>query len=246
MSVEVVVFFYRKMKKPLIAVIPLYDDLRQSIWMLPGYLEGLTKAGAVPIILPLKAEHDDFLRLVDMCQGLLLTGGHDVDPALYAEKPTPQCGHPCPERDALEQLVFQHVMQQDKPVLGICRGIQLINVLCGGTLFQDLPSQHASEVCHQMTPPYDRGVHEVHIVRGTSLHQLLGKETLSVNSYHHQAIKHLAPTLTATAYSADGLVEAVEMTDKRYVKAVQWHPELSFKVDEDQLKILEDFVSACK
>ena len=144
----------------------------------------------------------------------------------------------------MEQAVLAHALAQDKPVLGICRGIQLINVLLGGTLYQDLPRQHPSDVTHHQRPPYDVPSHTVRLVPGTPLHDLLGRDTLAVNSYHHQAIDRLADGLTAMAYAPDGLVEAVCLPSQRFLWAVQWHPEFSWRVDAASRAILARFVQA--
>ena len=129
-------------------------------------------------------------------------------------------------------------------MLGICRGIQFFNACLGGTLYQDLPTEHPSEVAHVMRPPYDQTVHSVALLPGTPLAALLGRAELGVNSYHHQAIKVLAPGLVEMARSEDGLVEAVYLPDKSFVWAVQWHPEFSFRTDENSRKIFSAFVAA--
>ncbi len=237
------------MLKPTIGVIPLWDDARESIWMIPGYMDMIRDAGGVPIILPLKIDSLDLPQLLKVCDGVLMTGGHDVDPELYSQPKSELCGNPSLERDALEREVFDYAMEHDLPLLGICRGIQLINALCGGTLYQDLPTEYdlhsQSRVNHQMTPPYDRPQHEVDIVEGGALHQIVGERRLSVNSYHHQAIKELAPSLSATAYSVDGLVEAISMDSRSFVQAVQWHPELNYLKEESSRRLVDSFIEAC-
>ena len=148
----------------------------------------------------------------------------------------------------LEATGLVPVMKEEaerKPLLGICRGIQFLNVHLGGTLYQDLPAEHPSAANHHQTPPYDAPVHSVTLTAGSPLCALLGKDTLAVNSLHHQAIKTLAPGLAAMAVSEDGLTEAVCLPDKRFVWAVQWHPEFSFRVNEDSRKIFKAFVGAC-
>ena len=202
------------MKKAVIGVTPLWDRDRDSYWMLPGYLEGLELAGALPIILPLTESNSDISRLVSLCDGFLFTGGQDVSPKLYGEKPRVTCGEICEKRDTFEQRLFTQSLEQDKPMLGICRGIQFFNACLGGTLYQDLPTEHPSEVAHVMRPPYDQIVHSVALLPGTPLAALLGRAELGVNSYHHQAIKVLAPGLAEIARSEDGLVEAVYIPDK--------------------------------
>ena len=232
------------MDKPIIGVTPLWDEARNSYWMLPGYLEGLMEAGTIPVILPLTADRADISRLVGLCSGFLFTGGQDVSPEIYGEEPKPACGERCPARDGLERELLHQALEKDRPVLGICRGIQLLNACLGGTLYQDLPTEHPSQVPHTMTPPYDRVIHTVHILPDTPLATLLQRTELGVNSYHHQAVRTLAPGLAEMARSADGLVEAVYLPDRTFVWAVQWHPELSFRTDESSRKILSAFAAA--
>ena len=232
------------MKKVVIGVTPLWDRERDSYWMLPGYLEGLELASALPVTLPLTEDAGDISRLVSLCDGFLFTGGQGVSPGLYGEKPRQACGEGCEKRDAFERNLFTQALEQDKQMLGICRGIQFFNACLGGTLYQDLPTEHPSEVAHVMRPPYERIVHSVALLPGSPLAALLGRTELGVNSYHHQAIKALAPGLAEMARSEDGLVEAVYMPDKSFAWAVQWHPEFSFCSDENSRKILSAFVEA--
>lgn len=234
--------------KPVVGVIPLFDEEKDSIWMVPGYMEGIRMAGGIPIILPLKAQDDELDQVARMCNGFLFTGGQDVEPALYGAPRSEKCGLANHDRDVLEQRIFAYALEADKPVFGICRGIQLINVLCGGTLYQDLPTEYrgTKETEHHMLPPYDVPCHQVDIISGTPLEDILKKPTISVNSYHHQAIKDLSEDLNPMAISEDGLVEAVYMPGKKFVQAVQWHPEFIYLVDEDACKLFRAFVDACK
>ena len=233
------------MKKPIIGVTPLWDEEKNSYWMLPGYLEGLKEAGGVPIILPLTADGTDIARLVDLCDGFLFTGGQDVSPRLYGEAMKPTCGELCPARDAMEWELLRRSLERDKPILGICRGLQFLNVALGGTLYQDLPTEHPSELGHSMRPPYDRAAHTARILPGTPLAALLQKTELGVNSCHHQAIKDLAPSLVEMARSTDDLIEAVYLPGRTFVWAVQWHPEMSPQ-EESSRKIFEAFVRAAE
>ncbi len=233
--------------KPIIGVTPLWDDNLQSIWMLKGYMDALREAGALPIILPLEGTKEDIEQACTLCKGFLLTGGHDVAPEIYNAQRGEKCGAECKAKDSMERVVFEYAVAKDMPVLGICRGIQFINALCGGELYQDIPTELNSPTNHQMTPPYDRVQHRVNIVKDSPLHQILGVAELGVNSYHHQAIKTLAPQLIAQAHSAeDGLIEAVYMPDKRFIQATQWHPELSFRSDQNSRKIMRAFVESCE
>ena len=232
--------------RPVIGLIPLVDEEKDSFWMLPGYMDGITEAGGIPVMLPLTEDDEIIRQLLDTVDGILLTGGHDVSPSVYGEKAIPECGTPCRERDAMESILLRNALERDMPVLGICRGIQFLNAYLGGALYQDLNTEHQSQTEHHQKPPYDIPVHRVDIAENSALFRLLNTKSLSVNSYHHQAIKKKADILTAMAVSEDGLIEAVEMPGKRFVWAVQWHPEFSFRTDECSRKIFAAFVNASK
>lgn len=232
------------MSKPIIGVLPLVDTDRESYWMLPGYMLGVEEAGGIPVMFPLTAEETDLRQLAEAVDGLLFTGGHDVSPSLYGADRSACCGECSRERDDMEQRLLEIALQLDKPVLGICRGIQIINAALGGTLYQDLPTEHPSDIEHHQRPPYDMPVHRVNLVRTAPLYDLLGQESISVNSYHHQAIKTLAPRLQPMVCSEDGLVEAVWLPAARFVWAVQWHPEFSYRTDANSMKILQEFIKA--
>lgn len=232
------------MRKPIIGVTPLWDAERNSVWMLPEYLNAIDVAGGIPVVLPLVALPETIELLAGSLDGFLFTGGPDVSPKLYGE--SDRTGHiiPSPYRDAMETILLKAVLKEDKPVLGICRGIQLINAALGGTLWQDLPTEHPSDVVHRQEKPYDNTVHTV-TLQG-KLKELLGKETLRVNSRHHQAVRILSPKLSPAAFSPDGLIEAAEMPGKRFFLAVQWHPEYLYSKDGDAFLLFESFVNACR
>jgi len=229
------------MRKKIIGVMPLWDDEKESLWMLPGYLDGIAEAGGLPIIFPLTTEKDDILRLCTLCDGFLFTGGHDVTPEVYGEKAIPETVS-CKRRDDMEAVVLDYAIERDKAVLGICRGIQFINAHLGGTLYQDLEAQHPSNIDHHMTPPYDKVQHTVKISEKSALYELLGESEIGVNSYHHQAIRTLSSKLSAMAEASDGIIEAVRMKDMRFIWAVQWHPEFSHKTDERSRKIFSELI----
>lgn len=224
---------------------PLVDVARECFWMLPGYFKGIETAGGIPAMLPLTDAAATLAQLADSFDGFLFTGGQDVAPARYGEAKKPCCGECSAERDAMEFALFKRILALDKPALGICRGIQFFNVALGGTLFQDLPTEHPSASVHQQKPPYDAPAHGLEIVPESALHKLFGPAAgtkIRVNSRHHQAIKSVAPELEVMAHSDDGLVEAVRMPKKFFVWAVQWHPESSFQCDENCLKLFRILV----
>lgn len=230
--------------KPIVGVMPLWDEEKDSIWMLPGYMDGISQAGAIPVILPFTSDRQELRQLTDMCSGFLFTGGHDVSPKEYHEEPMEGIIDSCEKRDVMERIVLEMALAEDKPVLGICRGLQFINVALGGTLYQDLPTQHPSEVIHHQPAPYDVPSHTVSITRGTPLHECLGVQQLPVNSCHHQAVKDLSPELVVMAIAQDGIIEAAYRPENRFLWAVQWHPEFSFQVDVSSRTIFKAFVGA--
>lgn len=233
-------------KDPIIGVVPLIDYSKSCFWMLPGYMNGLKQAGAMPIMFPVIYNNADAEMLADMCDGFLFTGGQDVDPAVYGAEKTELCGECCPERDTMEKLLLDIAMKRDIPVLGICRGIQFINACLGGTLWQDIPTQFSDKLTHCQKPPYNKPVHDVMIDRNSPLHELLKKECIAVNSYHHQGVRELSPGLKSMASAPDGLVEAVYAPDHKFLWAVQWHPEFSYESDKNSLLIFNAFVEKCK
>lgn len=229
---------------PVIGLIPLYDDEKQSYWMLPGYMKVLEQCGALPIILPLTSDEKSLKQAFEMCDGLLLTGGHDVGPEVYGTEPSKECGIPCKARDDMESILLQFAYDTDKPILGICRGLQFMNAYFGGDLYQDLPTEYDCKAEHHMEPPYDRAIHKIEVLEGTLLSNIIGSGVHEVNSYHHQAIRNLAEVLDIMAVSEDGLIEAISVRDRTFMIGVQWHPEFSYEVNEESVKVIQAFVDA--
>ena len=232
-------------RTPIIGVVPLIDYSKRSYWMLPGYINGLKQAGAMPIMLPVIDNIADAEMLADMCDGFLFTGGQDVDPAVYGAEKTMICGECSPERDTMEKLLLDVAMKRDMPVLGICRGIQFINSVLGGTLWQDITTQFSDKLTHCQKPPYDKPVHDVVIETDSPLYELLKQDHIAVNSDHHQGVQKLSPKLKSMASAPDGLVEAVYSPDHKFLWAVQWHPEFSYQTNENSRLIFKEFVSCC-
>lgn len=231
------------MKKAVIGVVPLFDVERDSLWMLPAYLQCLKTVGALPVILPLE-QPEDSRQMVQLCDGILITGGQDVDPALYGQTRLERCGEPLPALDRLGEALLREAMVLDLPVLGICRGLQLINVCLGGTLWQDLPSQRPGGRNHRMERPYNRAEHPVSLTG--PLAALYGSQEIGVNSCHHQGIQTLAPCLRPMALSDDGVIEAAFHPDQRFLWAVQWHPEFFDPVSGPGIPIFRAFAEAAK
>ena len=230
--------------KPIVGVMPLWDDKKDSLWMLPGYLDGIRQAGATAIIFPFTSDTQEIRQLTDLCSGILFTGGHDVCPQEYHETPLEGLISSCEKRDIMERIVLEMAIADDKSVLGICRGLQFINVVLGGTLFQDLPSQYPSGIVHRQPAPYNIPSHSVTIKEGSPLHKCLGEVDIQVNSCHHQAVRKLSPELSVMAEAQDGIIEAIYRPESRFLWAVQWHPEFSFQNDSNSRLIFRAFVES--
>ncbi len=229
------------MKKPVIGVLPLFDKEKDSYWMLPAYFQGIEYAGGLPVMLPLNGV-EDCDRLLELCDGILFTGGQDVDPALYGEAAEPFCGELCPARDRLEAAMLRAAMECKRPILGICRGLQFINIALGGSLWQDLLTQRSGSRNHRMERPYDRTEHSVAL--SGPLEVLYGAKALGVNSCHHQGIKTLAPGLSPMAVADDGLIEAFFHPAQPFLWAVQWHPEFFDPAAGPGVPVFRVFVEA--
>lgn len=209
-----------------------------------NYVKAIVQAGGVPVLLPNNMDLTSVEELSAGLDGFLLSGGGDVDPALFGERATVQLGAVTPRRDDFELALARYVINEtDKPVLGICRGIQVMNVAMGGTLHIDLPSD--GKLCHSLTM-YPRNVrtHDVKIAPGTRMEDIMSGSKGRVNSFHHQAIRDVADCFVISAVSADdGVVEAVEQPGERFMVGVQWHPEELVEYEEAQ-KLFRSFVEA--
>ena len=190
-----------------------------------AYVESVTRAGGIPLILPPAIAAEHAAAALEGVEGLLLTGGEDIDPACYCTDPVPQLGPVDAARDRFELALFDAARARGLPVLGICRGLQLVNVALGGALWQDLPTERPSALRHDRDDARDARTHDVAIAAGSRAAAALGVTALAVNSFHHQGVRTLAPGLVATGHAPDGLVEAIEGADGGWLLAVQWHPE---------------------
>jgi putative glutamine amidotransferase len=191
-----------------------------------AYVRSVVAAGGVPVILSPLLGPSYAPRALDGIDGLLLSGGEDMDPAWYGAERSPLCYPPSRERDLFELALFAAARQRELPILGICRGIQLVNVGLGGSLFQDLSSERPGPVDHNRAASRAERSHEVRIAPGSRAAAALGAERVGVNSFHHQAVRDLAPALIASGWTEDGVVEAAESAgDTPWLLAVQWHPE---------------------
>jgi putative glutamine amidotransferase len=213
--------------------------------LLPDYVESVRRAGGEPRVLQVSAA----ASLNDL-DGVLLTGGGDIDPARYHETRHPQTADPDGARDTLELELARLALERDLPMLGVCRGLQVVNVAAGGTLIQDVPSEVNQAIRHQVDSPLYAIAHEVWVTRDSTLARLMQEElregeVLQVNSRHHQAIKHTGAGLLVSATAPDGVIEAIERPAAKFCVAVQWHPENFWRTGEFR-SLFEEFVKACE
>lgn len=211
----------------------------------------ISRAGGLPVMLPNTACDEDIKQMIETIDGLILSGGSDVAPESYGEKPISNKWPGDKERDEYEIKLLDLALKNQKPVLGLCRGIQIMNVYFGGTLYQDIETQKKNSIQHRDPEQYDKLAHSVTLQKESHLFSLYKKEKLLVNSVHHQAIKDLGKGLAATAFSEDGMIEAIEPTDKnqfKFLLAIQWHPEWANENHPkiaSGIKLIAAFLDAC-
>lgn len=227
--------------KPVIAM-PQMNTSLIRFYMRTKYVQSLKRAGAKVRWIPWRANERDLKRLME-CDGLLMPGGDDIDPKHYGREREPKCGKSNPVQDSGELTILETFLATGKPILCICRGEQLMNVFCGGTLHQDIAG--AQKCRHSDFKSRADWIHQVQILPGTRLASILGSGQCRVNSMHHQAVDTLALGLTVSAVSEDGYVEALEKQDHPFFLGVQWHPEHMSRVDLRQRKLFDAFVEAC-
>ncbi len=225
------------------------SEIPPSWVMSQRYILTLTAAGAIPWMIPL-VDEDTLRGVYEELDGVFLPGGADIDPATYGAEPHPLCDRTDRDRDRVEVSLARWALDEDKPVLGVCRGMQLINVAAGGSLYRDLADELPGSIKHDYFPfsgqhfARDYLAHDVSVVAGSRLAGLVGAGPLRVNSMHHQGIKELGAGLHATASAPDGLIEALEGDDDGYLFAVQWHPEALTDSDVRTRQLFDEFIEA--
>ncbi len=214
--------------------------------MREDYVRSVEQAGAVPVVLPPVAPAD-VPALLDRLDGVLLSGGVDVDPALYGQARHPRLGRVNRRRDDFELALTREALRRDLPILAICRGHQVLNVAAGGTLVQDIPSTLEGDVEHDASGRRWRRSHRVQVTSGTRLHEILGQDALSVNSFHHQAVERVGAGLVVSALCPeDRVVEGLEMPGRRFVVSVQWHPESFWNQPDSFQPLFDAHAEACR
>lgn len=233
--------------RPRIAITGVLTETKFSFatQISQAYTEGVIQAGGTPVLLPLTSAEVDEQWLAGI-NGLLLSGGEDVDPVHYGENPHVKQGRISPERDMQELKLIAIAEQKKLPILAICRGLQILNIAHGGTLYQDIYSQMHGVMKHSQNAPRWYGTHRITLDRHSRLCEIFGKQNIHVNSYHHQAVDTIAEGFKAVAWADDGVVEAIEKIGEPFAVAVQWHPEEMWKTDALQMALFRKFVEACR
>lgn len=210
------------------------------------YIRAVRKAGGLPVILPPILEEEEAEPLLSRFDGLLLSGGWDIDPQWYGEEQSPLVQKVDRARDRMEFSVLRAALRSGMPILAICRGLQILNVALGGTLYQDIPSQVENAISHrpEEDEPPTASIHNVQLVPGSHLAALLGGPTVRVNSFHHQAARELGEELAVTARAPDGLVEGLAHRSHPFCIAVQWHPEYPVRGQAPMAPLFDAFVEA--
>jgi len=256
------------MFKPIIGITCDYDYSQSRIQLADSYYRAILQAGGLPLLIAYTSA-EDIGRILNVVDGLMFTGGGDLDPSYFGEVPSPKLGSISPIRDEMEVRLCREALDKDMPVLGICRGAQLINVAMGGTIYQDLESQWSKEMekhrenkmgieneeskevrqellKHSQEAPGWYGIHEVFFEEGSKIEMIMGVKMLRVNSFHHQAVCKPAPGFCVTGWSPDGVVEAIESVKHRFAIGVQWHPERMWEKDSRMLLPFTALIRACE
>lgn len=218
-----------------------------AIFLLDRYPRAILEAGGTPVVLPIISTRRAIQNVLENLDGILVTGGNfDIHPRFYGEEPLEALGEIKEERTEFELELISQALERDLPLLGVCGGEQAINVALGGSLYQDIATQVPEAVEHKQSAQKEYAGHHVKIQPETKLGQIVGCDTLEVNTTHHQAVKRLGRRLIANATSADGLIEGIETNDYSFVLGVQWHPESLVDRDIAQRRIYSYFTSVCR
>ncbi|MBN6206435.1 gamma-glutamyl-gamma-aminobutyrate hydrolase family protein [Ralstonia pickettii] len=234
--------------KPIIGVTPTIEMNEKFYKVSKNNLLAIEKAGGIPAVLSFLSQSDDIDQVTEQLDGLYLTGGDDIDPIYFNEEPHRKLGAFHPGRDAFEIAITQKMLEKNKPVLGVCKGAQMLNIAAGGDMYQDIYSQINEPLLqHFQQAPNYTATHHVEFSEGSLIHQLIGKRKIRVNSFHHQANRRAGKGFIVSGKTSDGIVEVIESKNYRFALGVQWHPEMLAAADDlPSKKIYDGFILACK
>ncbi len=230
-------------QKPVIGITAAHCTEELKTFPRALYVEMVKNAGGQPILLPPVKALEEAKEALGLVDGLILSGGGDISPNFFGELPSREMGDCLPDRDLSEIILAQVAINLDMPVLGICRGIQILAIAAGGKIFQDIPSQYPRAMQHKQTSPREYVWHEVELL-DSSLKVLIGQNKIGVNSIHHQAVSNIPDGFKINAIAADGIIEGIEKISARFCIGVQWHPEALVGENHSQ-RLFKKFVEAC-
>lgn len=237
------------MSKPLIGLVPSsWDGENRRYVMGSTYMHWVARMGGMPVMLHYTDDPEYMEEIVPRLDGVLFTGGPDLSSVYYGEEPTPAQGGIVPQRDAMEKALFEcAVIRHKKPTLGICKGMQLLNVFFGGDLYQDIAQQYPGKhMLHRQGSKGNVATHTAAVIPGSPLHNVTGKDEIKINTFHHQAVRKLADGLEVMATAPDGIIEAYWKPDYPFLWATQFHPEMFDEDFELSRQIFKTFIDACK
>jgi putative glutamine amidotransferase len=229
---------------PVIGLTCNHDPGQEIISLSRNYTRAVATAGGMPLIFDISGGEMELKNILRLADAVVLTGGGDVDPVFIDEEPLPGCGNIDPERDFFEIALARLLLSAGLPVLGICRGMQVLNIAAGGDVFQDITSRQGEAVKHYQEAPRWHPTHNVQVAGGTMLERITGGGRIRVNSFHHQAVRNIAPGFTVSARSADGVAEAIEHPGLPFALGVQFHPETMWERNKLFLALFEALVKA--
>lgn len=230
--------------RPMIGLLCAHEQEKRDRWFVAtAYIEAIIQAGGIPILIPYQPK-EQIVQILQGLDGLVLPGGDDIDPARYGEDPLIQCGAIDPLWDDLDLWAAGFALERNMPILAICRGCQVLNVALGGSLVQDIPTQIKGSIKHAQEAPRWYASHDISVQASSLLGSIWGQDPAKVNSYHHQSIGKVGKGLRIVASAPDGVIEAVESTEHRFVLGVQWHPELMTEHYPVAKRIFAHFIQA--
>jgi len=214
---------------------------KERIYVNRDYSNAVVQSAGVPLLLPIVPNKEIICRQIESVDAILISGGQDIDPYHYGEDRLPQIQEVCAERDSYEMETIRYAFSRQKPILGICRGLQILNVAFGGSLYQDIGHYFPKSLEHAQNEMSGR--HHVILEKNSRLHRTFGLESFQINSFHHQSIKEIAPGFVVNAWAPDGIIEGIEKQDDLFVMGVQWHPEMLIDHESMMLKLFSTFIS---